>query len=399
MPVRRRAVGDTVRQMARQLDDPDVVVTGAVEGHGHRLLVRAQFGRRNEIGLRLACRPRRRSLPVDPDELTALRRSKPVRQHSGIGHGEHGIGRGGVEALRDDFRVALHATCLEIEVIRLQRALPDGEKRRRRRKAADALVRHDANRRRPVERCRNTPLVARYRASTRRRTVCRRGETAGSGDRARSFARLGHGLRRAAARGDAHDRTEQRRAEENVPSRIPRAAAAVQHIRNLQGLSTGGIDALQFVVGEKAERAAIGRPERIAGAFGAFEHPALDAVERTHPEHRGALAVRDEGDLRPVRRQGHRRVVGRQRWNLKAERREARGGLRPGSQRPNTTAPNAAPSASRATTGTLRRFAGGGTAGAGGAVGFSRTHRSSPVTSPMLCHRRSGSFSKERRRT
>ena len=84
--------------------------------------------------------------------------------------------------------------------------------------------------------------------------------------------------------------------------------------------------------------------------------------------------------------------------NLEAQRRKA-GGLRPGSQRrehhgaERGAAARAAPRL--APCGDLLPA---DSAGAGGAAGFSRTHRSSPVTSPMLCHRRSGSFSRQRRR-
>jgi hypothetical protein len=68
MRIGRRAVGDAMRQVARELDRPDVVVAGTLQEHDDRLLVGAQLRRRDEIGLRLADRAHDVALPIDPHQ-------------------------------------------------------------------------------------------------------------------------------------------------------------------------------------------------------------------------------------------------------------------------------------------------------------------------------------------
>ena len=81
------------------------------------------------------------------------------------------------------------------------------------------------------------------------------------------------------------------------------------------------IDPLQLAVGKKADRAAIRRPERIAGSLGARERLRRHLVERPHPEPRRALGRRDERQLPAVGRQRERyRIARRRRRDLKARR-------------------------------------------------------------------------------
>ena len=100
------------------------------------------------------------------------------------------------------------------------------------------------------------------------------------------------------------------------------------HRRGRQFLQAAAsqIDPLQLAVGKKPNRAAIRRPERIAGTLGARERLRRHLVERPHPEPRRALGRCDERQLSAVVRQRERhRIARRWRGDLKARRKRLRG--------------------------------------------------------------------------
>jgi hypothetical protein len=124
-----------------------------------------------------------------------------------------------------------------------------------------------------------------------------------------------HAHQRDAAPGYTH------RGEHEDAVAVPCAAAATRRVRQHLRAAAPQIDPLQLAVGKKPNRAAIRRPERIAGSLGARERLRRHLVERPHPELRHALGRRDERQLPAVGRQRERhRIARRRRGDLKARR-------------------------------------------------------------------------------
>ena len=130
-----------------------------------------------------------------------------------------------------------------------------------------------------------------------------------------------HGHRRPTRGHHAHQGPAAVRGEHDDAVAVPRATAATRRVRQFLRAAASQIDPLQLAVGKKPNRAAIRRPERIAGSFGARERLRRHLVERPHPQPRRALGRRDERQLPAVGRQRERdRIARRRRGDLKARR-------------------------------------------------------------------------------
>jgi len=81
---------------------------------------------------------------------------------------------------------------------------------------------------------------------------------------------------------------------------VPRATSASQRVRHDVRFDASQIDLLQLAVGKKPDRAAIRRPERIAGSLGARERLRRHLIERPYKYPRRALGHRDERQLPAV---------------------------------------------------------------------------------------------------
>jgi hypothetical protein len=83
-----------------------------------------------------------------------------------------------------------------------------------------------------------------------------------------------------------------------------RSSDSSRVVTDRQDRPTVDIDALDLVVGEEAERSAVGRPEGPSAALRASQRVCSASSERTHPKPPGASRVRgNEGEVTSVWRQ------------------------------------------------------------------------------------------------
>src|SRR5262245_18595808 len=92
--------------------------------------------------------------------------------------------------------------------------------------------------------------------------------------------------------------------KENPPSAAPRAAEIEpQDLAERLNRPAGALDLFQLAIGEKADEAAVGRPEGEDRALCSGERPGLGGIERAHPELHIAAGGRGESQETAIGRQ------------------------------------------------------------------------------------------------
>src|SRR6185369_5210843 len=94
------------------------------------------------------------------------------------------------------------------------------------------------------------------------------------GHRRGSSPRVGHSI----------DPLAGRRYEEDHAVAVPGSPASGRRLTKRLGGAAGDGDLLQLPSGEKAEKAAVGRPERPVRSLGPDERSGFERIERTKPE-------------------------------------------------------------------------------------------------------------------
>lgn len=120
-----------------------------------------------------------------------------------------------------------------------------------------------------------------------------------------------HRRRSAAGARNSIERTIRKGREKDRTVLTPGTTAAARRIADRLRRASGGVDPLQLPIGEEADEAAVGRPEREGGILGPRERLEGERIERTDPEKIPAGGVLgDDDESRAVRRE-HGRTQGR----------------------------------------------------------------------------------------
>ncbi len=317
------AVGGPGRRQGRARSEAHAGERAALEveppdRRGELLVVAVQGDvlavRREGELLEVARRPDAAELPaaaVEPGRLAGHSDAGAVGQRARAG-GKEGVGRSGgaladgVHGLRQRHRLAGQPEPVGIEGLRHQRALANVEQVAAGRGIGDArLVARDEHLGlRSVQGAGHQGVVLGHPGAGEVDEVAaiRQEDRPAVVALAPGLVEVRDHLVGAAARRDPVDRRGRRGREEDHPGAAPGAAAAVVGAGERLRRTAREIHPHELAVGEEAEGAAVGRPEREPGALGAGKGPGLQRGERAHPDLAPALRAGDEGELAAVRR-------------------------------------------------------------------------------------------------